>query len=225
MFFQSLIQIMSNVFYLALHVTNPGSFPPPLSAKEETRLLILKESGDEDAKNKLIEHNLRLVAHIIKKYYTDDDQDDLISIGTIGLIKAVNTFKSDKKIRLATYAARCIENEILMHFRNNKKYAQDVYISDPIDTDKNGNTLTLIDIIADESNIDEEIDTKIKLQKLRTLLNGTLDKREMQIINMRYGLNGSAELTQREIAKKLGISRSYVSRIETAALEKLRKKF
>lgn len=224
MFLELLTQIVSNLFYLALHVTGAGAFPPQLSSKREAELLILKEQGDEIAKNELIEHNLRLVAHVVKKYYTADEQDDLISIGTIGLIKAVNTFKSDKKIRLATYAARCIENEILMHFRNNKKYAQDVYISDPIDTDKNGNTLTLIDIIADEANIEDEIDTKIKIQKLRGILNGTLDEREMQIINMRYGLGGENEQTQREIAKKLGISRSYVSRIETAALEKLRNK-
>lgn len=226
MFLELLSQILSNLFYMALHVTGAGSFPPPLSAKREAELLAKKEAGDEDAKNQLIEHNLRLVAHIVKKYYTTGcDQDDLISIGTIGLIKAVNTFKSDKKIRLATYAARCIENEILMHFRNIKKSSQDVYISDPIDTDKNGNTLTLIDIIADESNIEDEIDTKMKIQKLRVILNGTLNERELQIINMRYGLGGEKELTQREIAAKLGISRSYVSRIETAALEKLRKKF
>ncbi len=224
MFFETFLQIISNVFYLALHVTNAGSFPPPLSSKQEAGLLKLKEQGDENAKNKLIEHNLRLVAHVVKKYYTDDDQDDLISIGTIGLIKAVNTFKSDKKIRLATYAARCIENEILMHFRNNKKHAQDVYISDPIDTDKNGNALTLIDIIADEGNIEDEIDTKIKIQRLKKILSETLDKRELEIIKMRYGL-GTKELTQREIAKKLGISRSYVSRIETSALEKLRNRF
>ncbi len=225
MIFQTLLQIISNIFYLALHVTNNGCFPPPLSSKHEAELLILKEAGDKNAKNKLIEHNLRLVAHVVKKYYTDDDQDDLISIGTIGLIKAVNTFKPDKKIRLATYAARCIENEILMHFRGNKKYSQDVYISDPIDTDKNGNTLTLIDIIADDSNVEDEIDTKIKIEKLRKILDKTLDKRELQIIKLRYGLDGEKELTQREIAKKLDISRSYVSRIETAALEKLRKKF
>ena len=224
MFFQTVLQIISNLFYLALHVTNAGCFPPPLSAKREAELLILKDSGDKNARDELIEHNLRLVAHVVKKYYTADDQDDLISIGTIGLIKAINTFKSDKKIRLATYAARCIENEILMHFRNNKKHSQDVYISDPIDTDKNGNTLTLIDIIADETNIDDEIDTKIKLQKLLVLINGTLDDRELKIIKMRYGIDGEKEQTQREIAKKLGISRSYVSRIETAALEKLRNK-
>lgn len=226
MILEFISQIISNIFYLALHVTGAGAFPPPLSAKRETELLKLRDMGDTEAKNKLIEHNLRLVAHIVKKYYTAGcEQDDLISIGTIGLIKAINTFKPDKKIRLATYAARCIENEILMHFRNMKKTAHDVYISDPIDTDKNGNVLTLIDIIADDSNIEEEIDTKLKIQRLREIFNSTLDSRETQIINMRYGLNGESELTQREIAKKLGISRSYVSRIESAALNKLKKKF
>ncbi len=226
MFLELITQIVSNLFYLALHVTGAGAFPPPLSTKREAELLKLKDQGDINAKNKLIEHNLRLVAHVVKKYYTANcEQDDLISIGTIGLIKAVNTFKCDKKIRLATYAARCIENEILMHFRNQRKTAQDVYISDPIDTDKNGNTLTLIDIIADESNIEDEIDTKLKLEKLHSIYHQTLNDREIQIINMRYGLGGQKELTQREIAKKLGISRSYVSRIETAALEKLHNKF
>lgn len=225
MLLELISQIISHIFYLALHVKGAGAFPPPLSSKREQELLRLKGQGDTNAKNKLIEHNLRLVAHIVKKYYTVNcEQDDLISIGTIGLIKAINTFKPDKKIRLATYAARCIENEILMHFRNIKKTSHDVYISDPIDTDKNGNVLTLIDIIADESNIEDEIDTKLKIQRLREVFDSTLDSRETQIINMRYGLNGETELTQREIAKKLGISRSYVSRIETAALNKLRKK-
>lgn len=224
MFFKLLTQIVSNLFYLALYVKGSGSFLPPLSAKKESELLSLKEQGDTTAKNQLIEHNLRLVAHIVKKYYSANcEQDDLISIGTIGLIKAVNTFKPDKKIRLATYAARCIENEILMHFRNFKKSSQDVYISEPIDTDKNGNALTFIDIIADEINVEDEIDTKLKIEKLRNVFEKTLDKREIKIINMRYGLNGETELTQREIAKKLNISRSYVSRIETAALAKLKK--
>ncbi len=226
MFLGLFAQIISNLFYLALHVTSAGSFPPPLSAKREAELLTLKEQGDVNAKNKLIEHNLRLVAHVVKKYYTvNENQDDLISIGTIGLIKSVNTFKADKKIRLATYAARCIENEILMHFRNNKKYAQDVYISDPIDTDKNGNTLTLIDIIADEGNIEDELDKKLKIKRLRDIIGKVLDPRELKIISMRYGLGDQKELTQREIAAKLKISRSYVSRIETAALQKLRQYF
>jgi RNA polymerase sporulation-specific sigma factor len=221
-----LLQILSNFYYLALHVTGAGSFPAPLSSKRETELLEKSRAGDLDARNKLIEHNLRLVAHIVKKYYaTGSNQDDLISIGTIGLIKAVSTFKSDKNIRLATYAARCIENEILMYFRNQKKSAQDVYISDPIDTDKEGNALTLIDVIANDSDIVEELDVQMKIEKLRQILEKVLDERELEIIELRYGLNNKPELTQREIAKKLNISRSYVSRIEKSALEKLRRQF
>lgn len=220
------LQILSSIYYFALHVTSGGSFPPPLSKAEEEELIKKTQNGDIDARNRLVEHNLRLVAHIVKKYYTTNcEQDDLISIGTIGLIKAVSSFKTDKGIRLATYAARCIENEILMHFRNLKKSAQDLYISDPIDTDKDGNTLTLIDIISDDYDLTEVVDTKLRLERLKVILNGTLDQREKEIIDLRYGLNGCQELTQREIAKKLGISRSYVSRIETAALKKLKSKF
>lgn len=220
------MKIASAVYYFALHVKGAGSFPPPLSAEREAELLEKSRNGDDDARNELIEHNLRLVAHIVKKYYnTGADQDDMISIGTIGLIKAVSTFNADKGIHLATYASRCIENEILMFFRNQKKTAQDVFISDPIDTDKDGNTLTLIDVIADKSDIADEIDTKIKVEKLRIILPVCLTERERLIIEMRYGLCGREELTQREIAKKLNISRSYVSRIEKSALEKLRKQF
>ena len=220
------MKIASAVYYFALHVKGAGSFPPPLSAEREAELLEKSRNGDDDARNELIEHNLRLVAHIVKKYYnTGTDQDDMISIGTIGLIKAVSTFNTDKGIHLATYASRCIENEILMFFRNQKKTAQDVFISDPIDTDKDGNTLTLIDVIADKSDIADEIDTKIKVEKLRVILPVCLTERERLIIEMRYGLCGREELTQREIAKKLNISRSYVSRIEKSALEKLRKQF
>lgn len=220
------MKIASAVYYFALHVKGAGSFPPPLSAEREAELLEKSRNGDDDARNELIEHNLRLVAHIVKKYYnTGADQDDMISIGTIGLIKAVSTFNADKGIHLATYASRCIENEILMFFRNQKKTAQDVFISDPIDTDKDGNTLTLIDVIADKSDIADEIDTKIKVEKLRVILPVCLTERERLIIEMRYGLSGREELTQREIAKKLNISRSYVSRIEKSALEKLRKQF
>ena len=226
MFFSLLMKIASAVYYFALHVKGAGSFPPPLSAEREAELLEKSRNGDDDARNELIEHNLRLVAHIVKKYYnTGADQDDMISIGTIGLIKAVSTFNADKGIHLATYASRCIENEILMFFRNQKKTAQDVFISDPIDTDKDGNTLTLIDVIADKSDIADEIDTKIKVEKLRVILPVCLTERERLIIEMRYGLCGREELTQREIAKKLNISRSYVSLIEKSALEKLRKQF
>lgn len=226
MFFDLLMKIASAIYYFALHVKGAGAFPPPLSAEREAELLEKSRNGDDDARNELIEHNLRLVAHIVKKYYnTGADQDDMISIGTIGLIKAVSTFNADKGIHLATYASRCIENEILMFFRNQKKTAQDVFISDPIDTDKDGNTLTLIDVIADKSDIADEIDTKIKVEKLRVILPVCLTERERLIIEMRYGLCGRGELTQREIAKKLNISRSYVSRIEKSALEKLRKQF
>ena len=221
-----LFEILSNLFYLALHVKSGGSFPPPLSKEKETELLKKVSDGDIEARNILVEHNLRLVAHIVKKYFASGcDQDDLISIGTIGLIKAVSTFNNEKGIRLATYASRCIDNEILMYFRNQKKTAQDVYISDPIETDKEGNTLTLIAVIADESDFAEDIDTKMKIEKLRVIIGGVLSEREYRIINMRYGLTGNKELTQREGAKKLNISRSYVSRIEKAALEKLKSKF
>lgn len=224
--FTLILQLLSNLYFFALHVTGAGSFPAPLSAKREAELLEKSRNGNIDARNTLVEHNLRLVAHIVKKYYAaSSNQDDLLSIGTIGLIKAVSTFKTDKNIRLATYASRCIENEILMFFRNQKKSAQDVYISDPIDSDKEGNALTLIDVIADKSDIVEELDTKMKLEKLKKIIIPTLDPRELEIITLRYGLNGKPELTQREIAKKLNISRSYVSRIEKSALEKLRSKF
>jgi RNA polymerase sporulation-specific sigma factor len=184
------------------------------------------KNGDKEAEQKLIEHNLRLVAHVTKKYYSlTADSDDLISIGTIGLIKAVSSFDSDKGIRLATYAARCIDNEILMYFRGAKKTVQDVYISDPIDTDKEGNTLTLVDVLTDDTNIVEELDTKLNLEKLKQYLKDTLQPRELHIIDLRYGLSRGEELTQREVAELLGISRSYVSRIEKKALSKLRERF
>jgi RNA polymerase sporulation-specific sigma factor len=224
MFLSLLSKILSVFFYLALHVTKSGAFPPPLSAKEERALLIEAEKGDLNARNKLVEHNLRLVVHIAKKYSGSADNDDLISIGTIGLIKGVSTFKAEKGNRLATYAARCIDNEILMYFRASKKTAQDVSFNEPIDTDKDGNTLSLGDIISDSVDIAEEIDTKLKLDKLKKILPTALEEREYKIICMRYGL-GCDELTQQEIANKLKISRSYVSRIEKAALKKLRPYF
>lgn len=222
----SLFEAFCNLIYFALHITGTGSFPRPLSAKEERECLEGIARGDEEAKTRLIEHNLRLVAHIIKKYYSAfKDQDDLISIGTIGLIKAVSTFKPEKGTRFATYASRCIENEVLMHFRNKKKSAQDVYISDPIDTDKDGNSLTLQDIMAEDDNIVDCIDLRIKSEQLYRFIEGALDELERQIIIMRYGLGGTRSLTQREVAKKLDISRSYVSRIEKKAISILRGKF
>jgi len=220
------LHALSRILYLALHVVNSGSFPKPLKADEERACLVaFREHGDTAARGKLIEHNLRLVAHIIKKYYSSSkDQDDLISIGTIGLIKAVETFDYRKGTRLATYASRCIENEILMHFRANKKTAQNVSMSDPIDTDKDGNPLTLMDVIAQDESLEDELDLKLNAEKLYRFIRETLTPRERLIVEQRYGLAGE-ELTQRQVAKKLGISRSYVSRIEKKALEKLRSRF
>ncbi len=218
-----LIQIASSIFYFALHITGIGSFPPALTAKEEAELLSRMKQGDEEARKKLIEHNLRLVAHVIKKYYsTACDQDDLISIGTIGLIKAVSTFKPEKGSRLATYASRCIENEVLMYFRSIRRSNQDLHFGDPIEASKDGTALTLMDVIADEVNVADEIDKKAKLQRLKVLLQTSLDDREKEIIKLRYGIGADKELTQREVAKLLGISRSYVSRIETSVLKRLR---
>ncbi len=200
-----------------------GSFPKPLSAKEEREYLKRCREGDLEARNLLIEHNLRLVAHVIKKYYTaTSDQDDLISIGTIGLIKGINTFRESKGTRLATYAARCIENEILMHFRAQKKQAAEVSLSETIETDKEGNGLALMDIISADNSEMEHVDLLDTEQKLRRLVHEVLDPREREIIILRYGLHDVDPLTQREIAQKCNISRSYVSRIEKKALLKLR---
>jgi len=218
--------LFCNALYFALHITGGGSFPRPLSCKEERECLQKIREGDVAAKNHLIEHNLRLVAHIIKKYYsTYKDQDDLISIGTIGLIKAANTFNYEKGTRFATYASRCIENEILMHFRHKKKSSQDIFISDPIDTDKNGNSLTLMDIMADDSNILDDIDLRIKSEQLYKYIGEGLERREQDILKMRYGLFGSTPMTQQEVAQRLNISRSYVSRIEKKAICTLKKMF
>lgn len=224
---QSLIGlVLNNIVFLILHVTGQGSFPRPLSAKEEKKYLELYKNGDTLARDKLIEHNLRLVAHIIKKYYSSiNDQDDLVSIGTIGLIKAIDTFDPTKGIRLSSYAARCIENEILMFFRNMKKSAQDVSMNEPIDTDKEGNSLSLIDVMSVEDSIVDDIDIKIKSEKLKKYINEVLSPRERIIIELRYGLNGKKPLTQREVANIMKISRSYVSRIEKKSLTSLKKRF
>ena len=224
---------LSGLIFFVLHVTGSGSFPHPLSAKEEKECLERMKNGDATAKATLIEHNLRLVAHIIKKYYSNyNEQDDLISIGTIGLIKAINTFDSSKGIRLSSYAARCIENEVLMYFRANKKSSQDISLNEPIDTDKDGNALTLETwnksydaIMLTEDNILDNLDCKIKAEHLKQYINEMLTPRERTIIQLRYGLDGYKPLTQREVAKKMGISRSYVSRIEKKSLAALYKRF
>lgn len=221
-----LLLAFSNLFYFALHIWNGNSFPKPLSPKEEKDCLQRIREGDEEAKQKLIEHNLRLVAHIMKKYYsTYKDQEDLISIGTIGLIKAVSSFDYEKGTKFATYASRCIENEVLMFFRSRKKTLNDVYISDPLDTDKDGNCLTLMDLVADGDNIVDMIDLRMKSDRMYQLIGESLSKREQQILIMRYGLFDTKPMTQREVAKCLDISRSYVSRIEKKAIETLQKQF
>ncbi len=217
--------ILAGIILFALHVTAANSFPKPLSKEDEEKYFFEMKNGSKEARNKLIEHNLRLVAHIIKKYYSNSsEQDDLISIGTIGLIKAISTFNYEKGTRFATYGARCIENEILMYFRNKKKYAQDVSFFDPIDSDKDGNVISIMDTIADERSVAEDIEEKIDTENLYKIIENELPVREKQIIYLRYGLNGRKAYTQREVAKRLGISRSYVSRIEKKALETLKNK-
>lgn len=220
----NILDLFSNMLWLILHITDSDAFPKPLSKQEENEALERLKQGDESAKALLIEHNLRLVAHVVKKYYTQNaDNDDLISIGTIGLIKGINSFKPDKNTKLATYCARCIENEILMYFRSSKKLNGEISFDEPIDTDSEGNPLTLMDIIAIDDTIVDDIDTKNKLIKVAKLLKAMPDNRDKTIIMLRYGLNGEAPLTQREVAKKLKISRSYVSRIEKRVLEDFRK--
>ena len=201
-----------------------GSFPKPLSQKEEAHYLALAAEGDLEDRNVLIERNLRLVAHIMKKYYTQSaDQEDLISIGTIGLIKGISTFDAGKGARLATYAARCVENEILMYFRGQRKSAQDVSLSDYIETGADGAALSLIDVVAEDVDLIERVSTREQIRQLREAVESVLTDQERQVVQLRYGLCGGAALRQREVAEITGISRSYISRIEKRALQKLRK--
>ena len=218
--------ILQNLTFFALHLKSLNSFPRPLSSAKEKELLIRMKNGDSEARTTLIEHNLRLVSHIIKKYYANyDEQDDLVSIGTIGLIKAIDSFDCDKGVRLATYAARCVENEILMHFRGKKKDANNISVNEPIDVDSEGNPLTIIDTIYCDDTISDDIDLKNKTLALYKYVEEIADDRDREIIIKRYGLYNQKELTQREIAAEMGISRSYVSRIEKRVLEELKGKF
>ncbi|MCQ2414032.1 MAG: RNA polymerase sporulation sigma factor SigK [Clostridia bacterium] len=211
---------------IILGVGGGQSFPPPLSAAEEAQLFAKYRAGDISARNTLIEHNLRLVSHIIRKYYGSYQYpDDLLSIGSLGLIKAVDTFAVEKGTRFATYGAKCVQNEILMFFRAQKKYGAEVSINETIDVDRDGNPLTYLDIIGVEDTVSDDIEKKIYTDRIRELVGRVLDRREKQIIVLRYGLEGYAPRTQREVAKHLGISRSYVSRIEKRALEKLKEGF
>ncbi|HBR03336.1 MAG TPA: RNA polymerase sporulation sigma factor SigK [Ruminiclostridium sp.] len=220
---QELASRFLSQYFLAGYITGPQSFPQPLSAIDEQKYVDCCKNGDENARNILIEHNLRLVAHVARKYsVTSSDSDDLISIGTIGLIKAVSSYDPLKGIRLATYAARCIENEILMHLRASKKLQNEVSLNEPLGTDREGNEIALIDILGSEDEeVDEKVDLTQRIKKLYWLIKSVLEGREKTIIQLRYGLCGNGGKTQREVAEKLGISRSYVSRIEKKALTKL----
>ena len=219
--FASVWLLLSGLFYsLQLH---SGSFPKPLSAEEERYYLERSSQGDMEARNILVERNLRLVAHVMKKYYAQtSDQEDLISIGTIGLIKGITTFDASKGARLATYAARCVENEILMYFRSQRKSAQDVSLSDYIETGADGAPLALMDVISEDCDLLEEVSGREAVGLLRRAVERCLTEQERQVVVLRYGLGGGAPLRQRQVAEKLGISRSYISRIEKRALSKLR---
>ncbi|MBE6983801.1 MAG: sigma-70 family RNA polymerase sigma factor [Ruminococcaceae bacterium] len=213
--------MLSGLMY-ALQLST-GSFPKPLTEEEENYYLDRAEKGDIEARNVLIERNLRLVAHIMKKYYAQTaDQEDLISIGTIGLIKGIATFDRKKGARLATYAARCVENEILMYFRSQRKSSQDVSLSDYIETGMDGTALSLMDVVSSEEDLLEQVNRRQMLQKVCKAVDTCLTQQEREVILYRYGLNGYSQKRQREVAKQIGISRSYVSRIEKRALEKLR---
>ncbi len=211
---------------LILGLGQNQNFPPPLSPREENRLFIMMRDGNAEARAEIIEHNLRLVAHIVKKYYTSYQYpDELISIGSLGLIKAVDSFRFENGARFATYAAKCVQNEILMFFRSQKKLSGEISINETIDIDRDGNPLTYLDIISSDDTIAEDLDLKIHTDRIQSLITKSLDEREKEIIILRYGLNGYTPKTQREVAKHLGISRSYVSRIEKRALIKLRDAF
>jgi RNA polymerase sporulation-specific sigma factor len=227
---------LQNLLFIGLHLDSRSSFPKQLSPKEEEECIALIAQGDMDARGKLIEHNLRLVAYIVNKNYPEavrgcqQDADDLISIGTIGLIRAAETFDYTKGRRFSTYASRCIDNQIKMHFRKIKRQQSEVYINEPLETDSEGNTLTIADILASNVNIEEETELRINSQKLYRYIDEELDEREKEIICKRYGIRDGRgfvceAMTQREIAKQLKISRSYISRIEKKALEKLRRRF
>ena len=223
MVLESAILLLMNSLFLMLRISPGDSFPRPLSREKEREYLQRWQQGDLEARNLLVEHNLRLVAHLVKKYYSADDADDLISIGTIGLIKGVNTYRADKNVRLATYASRCIENEILMYFRSQRKSAGDLSLSDALDVDGEGNGLFVMDVLAQEDDMAERIGSRELCRSLRALIGSSLDEREAQIIRLRYGLDGREPMTQWETARECGISRSYVSRLEKRALEKLRR--
>ena len=219
----SIFSVFSNFIHFILGIGTPQSFPPPLSPERERECFAKARKGDASARKELIVHNLRLVSHIVRKYYpSSPNQEDLVSIGTIGLIKAVDTFNCTAGARFATYAAKCIQNEILMHFRSQKKLASEISLNDTIDVDRDGNPLTYIDVISCDDSLTSDVEREISSAKAKRLILTALSPRERKIITLRYGLGGKKPMTQREIASALNISRSYVSRIEKCALEKLR---
>ncbi len=223
MFFDFLAFILGKITFFTGSILGGGSFPKPLSSEEELECLIRMKEGDKSARDKLINHNMRLVAHVVKKYSGAADTDDLISVGSIGLIKAVDTYERDKGTQLATYTARCIENEILMLLRLNKKHKNDVYLSDPVGTDKNGNELSLIDLLSEkEDTVFAQVDKSIEREKFLEFIKNVLTEREYTVLCLRYGLKGKRNYAQREVAKFLKISRSYISRIEKKAIDKLK---
>ena len=221
----SSLLILSNIIFGVGYIQSGNLFPEPLTSEEERIYLDKMKKGDEEARNILIERNLRLVAHVAKKYSsTNVEQEDLISIGSIGLIKGINSFNIEKNFKLATYIAKCIENEILMYLRNNKKRMGDVYLNEPIGKDKDDNEVTLQEVIENnERNVEDEVDLKLKVKKMYEKMKDILKKRERVIIELRFGLNGDKPKTQKEIANMMNISRSYVSRIESKAILKLAK--
>lgn len=219
---RSILSVLLNFVYMILGVADERKFPPPLAKEVEAEYFRRMKKGDRAARDRLIEHNLRLVSHVVRKYYASGkNQDDLISVGTIGLIKAVDSFDAENGARFATYGAKCIQNEILMLFRGQKKTSCEVSINETIDMDKDGNPLTYIDIISVEDTIAEDIDRRLQSGKAIDYIRTHLSDREKTVMILRYGLNGEAPVTQREVAKMLGISRSYVSRIEKSVLEEL----
>lgn len=219
-----LLNILSKCYCFILRTSDTHSFPPPLPKEKERELFLKARNGDLSARNKLIEHNLRLVAHIVKKYYTTaPDQDDLVSVGTVGLIKAIDSYNIENGSKFATYAGKCLQNEILMYFRSQKKHQAVTSINDPVDIDKDGNPLTYLEIIAAPDDIVDSLDKKIKLEKIVKAIKTVLTDREKKIMMLRYGLNKSGRhYAQRDVAQMLGISRSYVSRLEKSAIDKIR---
>ena len=223
---KELSKILLRFIGLILGIEQAESFPPPLSKDEERQAFEKMRAGDKKAREIIIERNLRLVSHIIRKYYSAYQYpDELLSVGSLGLIKAVDSFKSEYGTRFATYGAKCVQNEILMYFRSQKKQQNEVSMNDTIDVDKDGNPLTYLDVISTDENIAEDVDLRIHTERLRELVVAKLDEREREIVTLRYGLEGYKPMTQREVAAHLRISRSYVSRIEKRALEKLRDAF